>query len=175
MRKTVLVLIPLTVLAVLAAPFGMRIRKDIHKKLNFKNTFAIQNVQSGKVLRPLDAQAADNTQLILYDHHNWECVTWQFIKLESDTYLLKNLFTEKTFQPASAQATDRLSQQELGGTPLQYWELVEQAESTFKIRLRGTDLYLIAPSAETNSGAALQPRLDSPTQSWRLLKQTPWI
>jgi len=164
------------VLLAIAIPIGSRIHTDIRKKLNYKNTYAIQNVQSGKNLRPLDAGTDDGTQLILYDHREWECMTWQLIQLNGDVHLVKNLFTQKTFQPASPDGSDAgLWQQELGGSPLQYWEFLRQEDDTYLIRLQQTDLYLTGSSEETNSPVALMPRQSSRNQLWRLVRQTPWI
>lgn len=161
---------------VLAIPIGARVRKDIHKKLGFKNTYAIQNVETGKNLRPLDAGTEDGTKIILYDPHDWECMTWQLIQVDESTYLVKNLFTEKTFQPASIERSDAgLAQQELGGSRLQYWEFLKQPDDTYAVRLKGTDLYLTGAAQETNSPATLTPRQASRAQAWRLVSQTPWI
>ena len=175
MKKALPVLSAILVL-VLAVPIGLRHRKDIRKKLRYENTYAIQNVQSGKNLRPLDAGTEDGTPIILYDHHNWECLTWQLIQLEGNVFLVKNLYTEKTFQPeSSATSEGGLWQKTLGGSHLQYWEFLKQPDDTYIIRLQGTELYLTAPSQETNSPAALKPKRDSRGQTWRLVRQTPWI
>ncbi|MGC3998225.1 MAG: hypothetical protein QM767_12385 [Anaeromyxobacter sp.] len=175
MKKIILGVLAV-LLVVLAVPIGARHWKDIRKKLAYQNTYAIQNVQSGKDLRPLDAGIEDGTGVILYDHHDWECMTWQLIQLEGDTYLVKNLFTQKAFQPGSLDASDgALLQQTMGGTRLQHWEFLKQPDETYLIRLRGSELYLTAPGQDTNSPARLLPRRDSRNQAWRLVRQTPWI
>jgi len=155
---------------------GPRLRKDINKKLSFKNTYAIQNVKTGKDIRVHDAGIEDGRKIILYDHKNWECITWQFIRLEDSSFLLKNLYTEKTFQPSEPPTPGvSLSQKTLGGSSLQYWEFIKQPDNTFLIRLKGTDLYVTISSSETNSDIILMPKENSINQQWRLVNQTPWI
>jgi len=110
------------------------------KKRNTVNTFAITNVKTGRGIRVHNASIDDGRKIILYTHHNWECITWQFIQLEGDIYLLKNLYTQKTFQPSSPpQAGVSLWQQPLGGDSHQFWEFIKQPNETYYIRLKGTD------------------------------------
>lgn len=95
-----------------------RVRKDIAKKLAFENTYAIQHVSSGMCVRPLNAGYKNGNEIISYNHKNWECITWEMIAIGDSTFLLKNLFTEKTFQPKSEPKPGvGLWQQSLGGTP----------------------------------------------------------
>ena len=120
-----------------------RLYKDIVKKQNTINTYAIQNVKTGKDIRVYNAGIDDGQKIILYSHHNWECMTWQFIQLEENTYLLKNLYTQKTFQPsASPEQGATLWQQTMGGDRLQYWEFIKQSDEIYQIRLKGTELYI---------------------------------
>ena len=68
-----------------------------------------------------------------------------------------------------------LCQKTLGGTPLQYWEFKEQADGTYLIRLKGTDLYITAESDKVDSPLILKSNQSSPNQKWKLIRQTPWI
>lgn len=166
----------IVIFAIVAFIFAPRICKDIKKKQNYENTYAIQNVGTGKDIRVYNAGNDDGTKIILYSHNNWECITWQLIGLENNTYLLKNLYTQKTFQPSSAPATGvNLWQQTLGGSRLQYWEFIEQEDATYLIRLKDTELYLTTTSDENNSDIVLMPRQDSDMQEWRLVRQNPII
>lgn len=175
MNKTI-TLLPTILLALAAIGLGPRMRKDIKKKLAFTNTYAIQNIENGKDIRVHDAGTEDGRKIILYDHHNWECITWQFIQLEDGAFLLKNLYTQKAFQAASAPKPGvTLKQATMGGTPLQYWELLEQPDGNHKIRLRGTELYITTPSSETNSDIVLMPEDGSKKQLWKLIRQSPWV
>lgn len=161
-------------LFVTAAAF--RVRKDIRKKLNFENTFAIQNVETKKALRPYNANIQNEVELISYPLKNWECITWEMIEIDEHTFLLKDLFTEKTFQPKSEPHPGvGLWQQSLGGTQLQYWEFLKQTDNSYLIRLKGTELYITASSAKTDSPIILMPKQNSQTQLWKLIRQTPWI
>ena len=156
--------------------FGPRINKDIKKKRAYENTYAIQNVGTGKDIRVQDAGNDNGTKIILYSHHNWECITWQMIRLEDDTYLLKNLYTQKSFQPTSdpAEGID-LWQQTMGGTSFQYWEFIKQSDETYLIRLKDTELYLTTTSDEDDSAIILMPKQDSDSQRWKLIRQNPIV
>jgi hypothetical protein len=157
-----------------ALAFGHRIYHGYLKKRNTVNTYAIQNVKTGKNIRVYNAGINDETKIILYTHHNWECMTWQFIQLEGDAYLLKNLYTQKTFQPSSSpMAGIDLWQQILGGDNLQYWEFIKQSDETYLIRLKGTELYITISSDKNNSSIILLPIQNSAEQQWRLIEQHP--
>ncbi|MDR2083765.1 MAG: RICIN domain-containing protein [Bacteroidales bacterium] len=174
MKATFITLLILT--GISAVVFGPRIFKDIKKKRNYENTYAIQNVGNRKDIRVYNAENADQTKIILYSHNNWECITWQLIELEENTYLLKNLYTQKTFQPASVpQSGVNLWQQTLGGSLFQYWEFLKQPDETYLIRLKDTELYITATSNEDNSDLILMPIQDSDNQKWRLIRQNPII
>lgn len=103
-------------------------------------------------------------------------MTWQLIQLEADIYLLKNLYTQKTFEPSAvAKSGIGLWQKTLGGSKLQYWEFIKQVDDTYLIRLMDTELYLTASSGEDNSAVILIPKQDSDKQLWRLIRQNPII
>lgn len=93
MKATLIALLILIVLS--AIIFAPRIYKDVKKKRNYANTYAIQNVGTGKDIRVHNAGNDNGTKIILYNHNNWECITWQLIELEDNAYLLKNLYTQK--------------------------------------------------------------------------------
>ena len=166
-------LILITLSAVVFCP---RIYKDIKKKRNYANTYAIQNIKTGKDIRVYNAGNDDGTKIILYSHHNWECMTWQLIQLEDKTYLLKNLYTQKSFQASSSPEVGiGLWQQTLGGSSLQYWEFIKQSDETYLIRLKDTDLYLTATSDENNSDIVLMAKQNSDSQLWKLVRQNPIV
>lgn len=68
---------------VIAGLLTFRISKDVQKTLRFANTYAIQNVGTGKNVRVRDAGIEDGTSIILYRAANWECMTWRLIQLET--------------------------------------------------------------------------------------------
>ncbi|MDR2038874.1 MAG: RICIN domain-containing protein [Bacteroidales bacterium] len=169
-------IILLVLISIPTVIFGPRIHKDIQKKRNYANTYAIQNIGNGKDIRVRDAGNSDGTKMILYSHHNWECITWQLIELGDNIYLLKNLYTQKSFQPSSVPAAGvTLWQQTLGGSRLQYWEFVKQPGDSYLIRLKDTELYLTSTSDENDSDIVLMPEQDSDKQRWRLIRQNPII
>lgn len=174
--KTIIISLFAVVLLVFLIAISFRIRKDIKKKLQFEHTYAIQNIATGKALRPYNADIENGVELIAYPLKNWECITWEMIAIDTHTFLLKDLFTEKTFQPKSEPKEGvGLWQQSMGGTPLQHWEFLQQPDSNYLIRLKGTELYITVTSEATNSPVLLMPLENNSTQYWRLVRQTPWI
>lgn len=174
--KIIIISIIGIVLLLFIAVISFRIRKDIKKKLQFENTYAIQNLATGKAIRPFNAKYESGIDIISYPLKNWECITWEFIEIDTNTYLLKDLFSEKSFQPKSEPKEGvGLWQQSLGGTKLQYWEFLKQTDEAYLIRLKGTELYVTACSDKTNSPIILMPKLDDKKQLWKKVRQTPWI
>jgi hypothetical protein len=179
MKTTIIILS--TLLLILLIPtlyYGQRYAPWIlfgtKMKRAYENTYAIQNVGTGKDIRVYNVGVDNETKIILYTHNEWECLTWQFIEVEDSTFLLKNLCTEKTFEPSSSpQQGVELWQQSLGGSRLQYWEFIEQPDETHLIRLKDTELYLTATSDEDNSSIILMPKQDLDKQLWRLIAQNP--
>lgn len=164
-------LIALLIPTILYAPW---IRFGKKMKDNYENTYAIQNVATGKDIRVYNVGVENETEIILYSHNEWECLTWQFIQLEDNTYLLKNLCTQKTFEPSTSPKQGvKLWQQSLGGSRLQYWEFIKQSGENYRIRLKETELYLTATSDEDNSPIVLMPKEDSEKQLWKLIAQKP--
>lgn len=141
-----------------------------------KNTFAIQNVYTGKNLRPFEAGKDDGNKIVLYDHHSWKCMTWEIIQVGKETYQLKNRYTLKNLQSASKSDQEVcLFQQPLKKDSLQYWELISQPDKTYFIRLKGTELYVTISSDKTNSPIVLMKKHNSSAQQWKLVKQDPCI
>lgn len=174
--KTVIIILSLLLVALLipTVKYAPWIFFGRSQKQNYANTYAIQNVSTGKDIRVYNVGVQDETEIILYPHNEWECLTWEFIQLEDSTFLLKNLCTQKTFEPSSSPEQGvGLWQKSLGGTRLQYWEFIEQPNDTRLIRLKDTELYLTATSDEDNSPVILMPQQDSDKQLWRLIKQNP--
>ncbi len=175
--KTAIIVVLTLILALECIVLGPRLYKDYHKKKQYKNTFAIVNVQSGLALRPMDANYKDEVPLITYGLHEWECITWEMISIgEPNTYLLKNLYTQKTFQPSvDPMVNAGLWQQSLGESTLQYWEFIEKPNGKFLIRLKGYDLYLTASSEKENALVVLRQLQNSADQMWQKVKQNPFI
>jgi hypothetical protein len=53
--------------------------QDVDSNLNLPNTYAIQNVQTGKDIRLNNADIEDGAKTVIFGHYNRECMTWQFI------------------------------------------------------------------------------------------------
>lgn len=165
----------ISLILIIFIPVSFRISKDINKKLNHPNSYAIQNIATNNCLRVHDANPADDTEIISYSNNNWECITWELIELQKNIYLLKNLYTEKTFQPLKNEGGSKLIQKPLGGDSLKYWEFIKTSGDNLRIRLKGTELYLTITSQDDNSLIILQTKKESQSQLWKLIKQSPWI
>ncbi|WP_433775359.1 RICIN domain-containing protein [Bacillus wiedmannii] len=140
------------------------------------NTYAIQNVKTGKNLRAYKAGVEDGNTIILYKHAKWKCMTWQFIQVDSESYQLKNMYTSKTFQPSSMPEPGvTLWQQALKEDNLQYWEFIKQPDETYLVRLKGTSMYVTISSDKSNSSIILMPLQNSNSQQWKFIKQNPWL
>lgn len=139
-------------------------------------TFAIQNVESGKNLRPYAAGKENGNSIILYSHWRWKCMTWQFVRTSGDSYRLINRYTGKTFQPQSEPKPGvRLWQQPSGDQEGQEWDFLRQGDGSYRIRMKGSNLYLTSSASETNSPVMLTLYEDTPAQRWKLREQDPWL
>ena len=144
-----------------------------------KGTYAIKNLETGMYLRVKDANADNGTPLVSYSPVKWKCVTWDFQHVDGQTYQLKNLFTNKTFQPcASACNGSALEQQPLTVDQIsQEYEFIPVQHNVYMIKLKGTDLY-ITPSdrdGTVNSKIILSKYDNSTLQWWTLREQNPDI
>lgn len=172
--KCLVVFAFVAIVALIVISQNMRI--TYASQIEKKSTYAIQNVHTGKNLRPYQANVDDGNKLILYNHHKWKCMTWQMIEEEEDTYQLKNMYTSKTFQPSSKlEPGVALVQQPLKVDGTQYWEFIKQPDNSYLIKANGTDLYLTISSDTTNSSIILMPKHNSTGQHWRLVEQKPWF
>jgi hypothetical protein len=136
--------------------------------------FAIHNVETGKNLRPYNANVSNGNRIVLYPHNEWKCLTWRFNHIEGTTYQLKNLYTEKTFEPKSSPESGvALWQQPLTKDSSQYWEFIEQPDDTYLIRLKDTELYITLSSDKTNSDIILMTYQNSSKQQLILIEQYP--
>lgn len=138
-------------------------------------TFAIQNIGSGKNLRPFEAGRQDGNRVILYDHHAWKCLTWVFKQTGPSRYRLTNYYTGKALGAASEPAAGvSLVQHETVPNSLA-WDFVAQPGDSYAIRMAGTELYVTATSNKTNTQITLAPFKGADSQKWRLVRQKPWF
>lgn len=135
-------------------------------------TYAIRNVESGKLLRPKNANKQDNTSIVLYSPTNWKCLTWDFQHIDGETYQLKNLFTSKTFVAENS----LLKQMPLiNGQENQKWVFEKENNDKYRIRLKGTNLYITPTDKKsaTNSPVGLSDKIHSDIQLWTIYEQHP--
>jgi len=134
--------------------------------------YSLRNRESGLLLRPRDAGRTDGTTMVLYPEYNWKCLKWDVASTDRGC-TLRNLFTDKTFQPADSSptaGTPVLQQTINPAEKLQRWEILPSADGYVKIRLAGTDLYLMpaTPNAEVNTALVLGPWENLPAQHWKM-------
>lgn len=134
--------------------------------------YSLRNQESGLLLRPRDAGRKDGNTMVLYPEYNWKCLKWDVAPTDHGC-TLRNLFTDKTFQPAdfSPKAGMPVLQQTIDpAEKLQRWEILPSADGYVKIRLAGTDLYLMpaTPNAEVNTALVLGPWKNLPAQHWKM-------
>lgn len=140
------------------------------------DTFAIQNVQTGKNIRPFEAKNADGNRIIQYTHWSWKCMTWQFMESGKDTYQLRNLWTSKTLQPSTMAADATLWQQPLSTDDAnQEWTFIKSSGDTYLIKMKTADLYLGVTGSKTNAPIVLRALENTDAQRWRLVAQNPWF
>ncbi len=145
-----------------------------------KGTYAIKNVSTGMLLRVMDANKKNETPIVAYSPTNWKCMTWDFNQVEGNTYLLRNLFTDKTFQPQKGEVSEGivLEQQPLDSNKAnQQWEFINAANNTYMIKLKGSNLYLtpLDKSGTVNSRIILSKKRADKTQFWSIYEQHPEI
>jgi len=185
-RKTYKYLFVLVVMVVVAAGLRnyrefqrgavLRQRNDreFRRASTIENAFAIRNVETGMGIRVYGSDVENQIRIVHYTCNYWQCMTWQFIQLEENIFLLRNLFTHKNFQPSSLPEPGiTLWQQTLDGNTYQRWEFLQQADETYLMRLQGTELYFTATSDENNSDITLMPLQNSAMQQWMLIRQQP--
>ncbi|MGI8635278.1 MAG: RICIN domain-containing protein, partial [Segetibacter sp.] len=141
-------------------------------------TFAIKNVNTGMLLRVMDANKKNETPIVAYSPTNWKCMTWDFNKVEGNTYNLKNLFTSKTFQPQKSEATAGtaiVQQPIVENSTSQQWEFLSEGKNIYSIRLKGTDLYITPSDSKgtVNSQTILAKKDGSKLQQWTIYEQHP--
>jgi hypothetical protein len=145
---------------------------------NIKGTYAIKNVSTGMLLRVMDANKKNETPIVAYSPTNWKCMTWDFNQVEGHTYLLRNLFTGKTFQPQKGEATEGISLEQQpfdNSKTYQQWEFISAPDNTYMIKLKGSDLF-ITPSDKSgtvNSKIILAKKRADKTQYWSIYEQHP--
>ena len=140
-----------------------------------KGNYAIKNKETGMLLRPESANKKAGAPIVLYSPTNWKCLTWDFIHVEGNTYLLKNLFTKKTFQPQEMSNGSTLVQQPINkDSKLQFWEFVESGSNQYYIRLKSTEFYLTPSKKGANSTVVIKNR-SGDNQIWTIYMQSPDI
>lgn len=132
--KVLLVILVLIILIYLV----MHISRKLKDRYNYKtsvNTYAIENFETKKDIRVYNAEVKDDTKIISYTYHNWQCMTWQMINVGDDLYLLRNTYTNKTFEPVEVKENSILVQKPLEANEREYYKFHKQDDGTYLIEL----------------------------------------
>ncbi len=136
--------------------------------------YAIKNLETGLLLRVKDANSKNGTPLVAYEPQNWKCMTWDFISAGDNVYQLKNLFTGKTFQQKAGSDGSTLEEQPLEkGKEAQLYTFEAVGENIYRIKLKGSTLYLTNNKAEVNAPIVLKPKTTDKNQLWQIYQQSP--
>ncbi len=73
MKKYLLPIALVLTIAVVAKSQEIKSTCAIQKGI--KSTYAVQNVKTGKNLRPYNAGIDNGNKIVLYNHHEWKCMT----------------------------------------------------------------------------------------------------
>jgi hypothetical protein len=98
--------------------------------------------------------------------------------VEGETYRLRNLFTNKTFQPVAKVQKEGVALEQmplLKSDKSQEWEFVPVSKDIYLIKLKDSNLY-ITPSDEQdgiNSPIILSGKKEGKLQNWTIYKQDP--
>lgn len=140
-----------------------------------QGTYAIKNVETGMLLRIKDANGKNGTPLVAYSPVNWKCMTWDFKQVDGNTYQLKNLFTNKTFQPRDGTAVVLEQQPLVNAQSNQQYDFIVVKKDVYLIRAKGTELYItpIDKNGASNTGITLSKKTGSNLQQWIIYEQKP--
>ena len=125
-------------------------------------SYQIENVGTGTLLRPQDANKADGTPLVVYPKQAWKCMTWKF-QTDGDQVTLKNHFTGKTLGKTAADAA--VKQSPLGENA-DAWKFVSVEDGVYRIESVATGEVLTATDDDT---VALRKYTGDAKQKWKLL------
>ena len=176
MQASTILIVDAIILAAGAAIFGKRLIKNYHRKAETPDAYMIKNVDSGLVIRPQDAKIEDGIPIIQYNPQNWECTTWQMIGIGDNKYLLKDLYTQKSFAPVGGATNGSLLEQRpIGNDEQQHWIFNLKANGKYTIQLAGTKLYITSSSKTVNDRLSLQYQNQLDNQLWTLHQQQPII
>ena len=145
---------------------------------NIKGTYAIKNVETGMLLRIKDANKTNGTPIVAYSPVNWKCVTWDFQHVDGQSYQLRNLYSNKTFQSINTIPAPGVALEEqplIAKQTIQQYEFIPAGKDNYLIRLKATDLY-ITPSDKdgtSNSPIILAKKDGSKLQQWTIYEQHP--
>lgn len=132
--------------------------------------YQLQNKATGLLMRPLDANSAEGTPIVIYPKTSWKCLTWELKPAgDSNVFTLQNYFTSKTIRAEKPEAKGTITQVKFsmdGNAPK--WKFIPVGEGYYRIE-HPSGLILGVDDKDTNSPLLLQKWLNQPTQMWKLL------
>lgn len=139
-------------------------------------TYQFRNQKFGELLRPLDANSANGTRIVLYSAQPWKCMTWRLQPAGESAFRVRNLFTSKTFGPdtktdAAQQAVVQVPfQQNASEDPT--WQFIPLEDGSYKISDPKSGKALAAVKIENDHQIKIvvEPWQDRDEQKWKLQK-----
>jgi hypothetical protein len=142
-------------------------------------TYQIRNLKHQELLRPKDANGANDTPIVLYPAQSWKCMTWRLQPAGESAFHLKNLFTSKTF---CASSNTNAQQQSVTQVPLSKdggesptWQFTKLADGNYKITdsKSGKALTAVKGSDDYSIKIVIAPWQNLDEQKWQLEKIDP--
>ena len=144
-------------------------------------TYQIRNSKYGTLLRPKNANHANGTPIVLHTAQPWKCMAWKLQSVDQSGFLVKNLFTHKTFSAkhdgnnaqSAAVIQVPLSQEATKGKAI--WQFIRLKDGNYKIVDKQSESVLTADPKgdESHIIITLEPWHDLPAQKWVLEKVDP--
>jgi hypothetical protein len=141
-------------------------------------TYQIRNLKYQELLRPLDANNADGTPIVLYSAQPWKCMTWRLQPAGESAFQVQNLFTFKTFGVSSTtNLPPSVSQVPLAprGGVSPTWRFLRLEDGNYKITdsHSGRALTAVKAAGEYSIKIVAAPWQNRDEQKWRLEKMNP--
>jgi hypothetical protein len=135
-------------------------------------SYQIRNCKFGELLRPLDANNADGTHIVLYPAQPWKCMTWKLWPAGNSAFHLENHFTHKTFEAKTNEAGMRLVQVPLGKDTAKRpaWKFEQLSDGFYRVIEVASERCLTALSEDN---VVLAAPAETREQEWELIETDP--
>lgn len=142
---------------------------QIHAQTVQPGSYQVQNKATGLVLRPLDANGANGTPIVVYPPTSWKCMTWDFKPAkDAGAFLLWNYFTSKTFTTTTSAQNAPLVETPMDTAKLKGFRFVPAGNGFYRIE-DASGLVLTVDGDDVNARVVLKKWNGDAKQLWKLL------